>query len=782
MERSPEAAESLESFDVVVLGFEPTTEPPQAGLQRMFGIDLAAASKLIESAPATVQRGVNRVRAEYFRRALVRIGARVEVRNENGGIEREPEREPEKPAAAAASAHAVSVDLAPRTVLAVPALAGAARASGQRAHVHDERAVAATERPVPPAFGAAVPVVAGAPKMPLEFLPPPAAPTATAGATPQAPSFPGIYEPAVRGTQFEARAPVRSAPSSQHANDTAMALRAPAHRTLKEAVPAPETTPPDTAANTNTNATHFEASTAQAQRAPLHAFRLGDTNAPFLPNTAKPAEAAPPFVLPIPAPVPARPPASPLPPPGAGTAYGGIPWGDIDRGRYSTGPHPQHAPLGKPPSSLEAPPTITLDRVVQAAAPAADASAATVDVPPPAPTAADASVGNKPDISARILPNEAMPAPSLDAMTAALRKQAIKDGQSGLGAARDVAIKLPAHGRGPRPAANSAPADAAVANAVDSAATTRALLSARHGRAAMPGQAPLPAVAQPASAAKPPQPRAAAARSPNDLPTVRETMRETTRSASNDARSFWETIPEAMVFPMLGDGTTWIVSITACAVALSLLCSLLVALPVPGLGALASFVMLTVLLAFCADFHRRCVASVTTGKRAIDQGPDFDPGYVLRSYLVSGVHLSLFVLASQLPLSFWIIRQLSSTSEPSSFQLLLSPTFWGLAVGPGFYWPMAMAIASLHGDYAAVWYVPLGLQGIVRAPLEHMAIAVLGVVTLLGLWAPFLWIGLASGLPTAFFFATLGLPMAVSAGVMGALSGHLARTHPDAFG
>jgi hypothetical protein len=71
------------NFCVVVFGFEPHSEAPIVGLRRVFGLDQASASAVLAALPATVCRGVNRARAEYFGRALRSIGARVEVRDEN---------------------------------------------------------------------------------------------------------------------------------------------------------------------------------------------------------------------------------------------------------------------------------------------------------------------------------------------------------------------------------------------------------------------------------------------------------------------------------------------------------------------------------------------------------------------------------------------------------------------------------------------------------------------------------------------------------------------------
>ncbi|HEY2734528.1 MAG TPA: hypothetical protein VGI70_11120, partial [Polyangiales bacterium] len=75
---APSQSESNDSFDVVVIGFEPRDEPPAVALQRVFGVERATAEALVCDLPAVVRRAVNSVRAEYFRKALLSIGAQVE--------------------------------------------------------------------------------------------------------------------------------------------------------------------------------------------------------------------------------------------------------------------------------------------------------------------------------------------------------------------------------------------------------------------------------------------------------------------------------------------------------------------------------------------------------------------------------------------------------------------------------------------------------------------------------------------------------------------------------
>jgi hypothetical protein len=87
---------AADAFEVVVTAFAAAEDPPELRLQRVFGIEAALATRLLARLPATVQRNVPRVRAEYFRKALIKIGAGVEVRDASGTpVEPLPEPEPE---------------------------------------------------------------------------------------------------------------------------------------------------------------------------------------------------------------------------------------------------------------------------------------------------------------------------------------------------------------------------------------------------------------------------------------------------------------------------------------------------------------------------------------------------------------------------------------------------------------------------------------------------------------------------------------------------------------
>lgn len=706
------STEQAESFDVVVLGFDAAQEAPQAGLKRVFGIDDDAAEKVIASVPVTVQRGVNRVRAEYFRRALNRIGANVEIRTPEGDVVTEPAA-------------------APSPI--------------------DPRAVAITERPPPGARDKPAFFTETAPTEPLPLM----------AASPGTPAAAAIR------TQLSA-ADHGAAPPAEHAAPNA-ALRAPAHATLKEAVAAP-TEAASWSANGAVEA--HNAATAQTQRAPLSAFRIGDTNAPYPAPSPQMAGSA----------QPAAPPTAAVATPANGapvhrTAYEGIARGAIDRGRFNASVgQPGSEPVGPAGSGVSAAAALDLDPA--AARPAREAPAAwfgiapsangPVDLPPlpipaatppkaaaPAPIAATPAA--KAAISARILPGEGLAAPGPETMAAAMRKQAARDAVSSLGGAREVAVKLE-----PRAAARPASDGAAAATP-----SLRAEAGAPQPPANSAGASAAPKSAPPASAAA--AFTAGVATAGVSAP----------RGLVTDTRPFSATVSDALLFPVLGHGTAWVMTITVWGLVMGLIG--VAASTVALLGKVVTLVSWSTLLALCGDYHRRCVWSVVTGERSVDRAPDLEPVRLVNEYVKNGAHLFVFAVLSQLPLLVWFLRQRIGSPEMESIDLVLSPTFWVMALGPACYWPMALTTASIHNDYAAVWYVPLGLRAIVRAPAEYAMMVFIGGAVFGGITFCFVLLGVASGLPELFINAALGLPLALSHGIMGALSGHLVRARGDAF-
>jgi hypothetical protein len=94
---------------------------------------------------------------------------------------------------------------------------------------------------------------------------------------------------------------------------------------------------------------------------------------------------------------------------------------------------------------------------------------------------------------------------------------------------------------------------------------------------------------------------------------------------------------------------------------------------------------------------------------------------------------------------------------------------------------MAVTSTSLYGRFQAVWYVPAGVRAIMRAPLEYASIALIGAVVLGVSWLFCSGIGRLLGLPTILTATLAGVPLAISHGVMGALTGQLLRVYPKLF-
>jgi hypothetical protein len=75
-----------EDYVVCVQEFGCDRGAATAALQRVFGLSEPDARAILDEVPVAVRRGVNRIRAEYFRRALELSGARVEVRDGVGEV------------------------------------------------------------------------------------------------------------------------------------------------------------------------------------------------------------------------------------------------------------------------------------------------------------------------------------------------------------------------------------------------------------------------------------------------------------------------------------------------------------------------------------------------------------------------------------------------------------------------------------------------------------------------------------------------------------------------
>ncbi|MET0385212.1 MAG: hypothetical protein ABW321_04600 [Polyangiales bacterium] len=243
--------------------------------------------------------------------------------------------------------------------------------------------------------------------------------------------------------------------------------------------------------------------------------------------------------------------------------------------------------------------------------------------------------------------------------------------------------------------------------------------------------------------------------------------------------SYWDDLGEALLFPWRDRGVWWVISIVLWALVANVFGALAQAVPFMG----TTFVLLfnSALLALTADFHRRCMWGVANADSSLDEGPDFDPARILHHYMRAGVHVTGFLLVSQLPVVIWLVMSLVDKGLDQWLPLVSSWKLWLIAALPAVYWPMAIATASLYSRYQAVWYLPLGLRALARAPLEYASIVMVGAVAFLIPWTCATAIARAVGLPSMFFLALAGLPLAVSHALMGALTGHLMRARPALF-
>lgn len=247
----------------------------------------------------------------------------------------------------------------------------------------------------------------------------------------------------------------------------------------------------------------------------------------------------------------------------------------------------------------------------------------------------------------------------------------------------------------------------------------------------------------------------------------------------HDDASFWPELPALLSFPWRESGWQWFVVIGLWAVGANLLSAL--AKVVPLVGTWFVLMLNSSVLALSADYHRRCMWAVANAEGPLQSGPDLDPVRILHTYMRSGLHLLGFMLVSQLPLTAWLVNRIMEEGFEGGLELVLSRRFWLLSMLPGLYWPMAVATASLYNRFQGVWYVPVGLRALLRAPLEYACIAAIGTATFLVPWLICTLIGRAVGLPGIFFLAVAALPLAASHAVMGTLTGQLMRARPQLF-
>ncbi|MDH5673257.1 MAG: ribosomal protein L7/L12 [Myxococcales bacterium] len=677
-----------EKLDVVITAFAADRAvAPEVELRRVFGIDLARARQLVDSLPVAVQTGVTSVRAEYFRRALEAIGARVEVRDAGGkSIEAPP-----KPAAAHAAAAPASLD--PGAI-----------------------ALATTERPP----GAGAQAVAGAPAARwgtvLEAAAQHSVPTTAATTQPEQPppartafgpsTLPEVELPAAvrRAADTAAESPAaspRGGGALRTADAAATALRAPRARPQAPAGAMP--------VNAQRTVAPVAGGSTPAPDA-THARRPGARRREALADVAA-FDAEPPVAASL-----------RMQPTGATTQA------EVEVAAP--------APMGRVPETPAAAPWsggagLELD---MAAAPAARVPRNGLGV-----AAAGAPL---------------LPATAVGAAELAMRR---------LGSEIHDPVAP-----GPRPA------------------STMPEAPAHDGALAAPAGDPSPLEVDDALTSglptgvgiEPPRLHAPGIFAQSDRGAAgRPSLGDTLDGQARDGRSFWEVIIEAIVLPFSGSGLLWIVAIAVWSVLVGILGVL--ASFVPLLGAVVTFFANSSLLAISADYFRVCFWVPLTGEQSLEQRPSFDPARVLNLYVKSGLHLTLFVILSQVMLVLLIASKVMNGAGP--IELLTDPLLWLAALLPGYYWAMAITTCALSSDFTGVWNFVVGIRAIARAPLEYSFIAGSGVVLMVGSAVAMALVGSITGIAGALLTATAGLPLALSHGVMGALMGYLARTRPEVF-
>lgn len=728
-----------ETCHVVVLGFDPQLEPPAVRLQRVFGLDAATCEALLENLPATVQRSVPRVRAEYFRRALLSIGAQVEVRSPGGElIEAPPAQASVAPAAMAAvsqvpgppepkpDARAIGAALhsaateplpqflqTPQPWAAEPSPWAVDPTSRTLAQVAPAAVAPSGSRPVEPVasgWNAASPWSLPAPAPPAEptaFVGPPAGmpPPQPSAPQPAAPAWPAapqaVEQPELRApaapTLREAPAPLAEpAAFLPPATSAARPLGAALPTAHALSAPAAYATPP------------VPAPAAAAFAAPAPAARGGALD---LASLNPPRSGPDPFALaagsaPIPAPAPAH-------GGGLGSRLPSDIWdAPVPDSRAGAGP--------RDPSGIYDPP------VGAPLAARTPAPAHTGSTPPPA-------AGGR--LSSRPTPLRSSAPPPPAALEHALRSS-------------------------PPPPAGDPGADD---------------FKVLHGWNQLRGELE-PGASRPAPSARP-APRAAAPVAGAQSPAARAARSAARPRQAADLRSFWKSFGDALALPFSGPGPYWIAGITVWSVAAGALG--LVASFSLALGMIVSFCAQTALVAIACDYFRACFWAPAVGARALDRAPDFNPARIASDYVGRGLHLSLFLLLSQVTAIAWVT--MSSLDGTPTTELLLDPITWLLFFFPYGYWPMGVALTALRNDFGSIWSVLGGVRAIVRAPLEYLVVVLVGFAVLAVPAVALCLLGAMLGLEGTILSGTLGLPLALSHGIQGALMGHLTRARREIF-
>jgi hypothetical protein len=283
--------------------------------------------------------------------------------------------------------------------------------------------------------------------------------------------------------------------------------------------------------------------------------------------------------------------------------------------------------------------------------------------------------------------------------------------------------------------------------------------------------------------ARPPRPRPERRPAPAPTPARAATPARPPQPArtSADVRSFWETIGDGFALPLRGPGLYWVFSIAVLSVAVSVL-SLLGSV-VPMFGTIVTVFANVCVLAFACDYYRVCFWAPASNEDVIDRKPDFDPARLLNHYIKSGIHLFLFMLASQVLLIAFIGYQIASTGMgwETLHDLVTHPVLWLLVLFPYYYWTMGVALTALTSNFSAIWNVPAGIRAIARAPLEYTFIVGVGFAVFAVTCTCLVLFGSLFGATGAMLSGSIGGPLALSHGIQGALMGHLVRARPEVF-
>lgn len=766
-----------DTFDVIVMRFEPGDEPPATRLYRVFGIEAQAADRLLQRLPAPVQRGVPRIRAEYYRRALLKIGATVEVRDANGEL-----------IDALVEGSAASDSTPPRASQLPPSSGGPlvfTDAAWDEGTAWSASASAIDPPGMPPISMGQTPTARldggnrGTADTLIDKRPRAASPSAPEHAPVAQEAWPNLAS-TQEITVVDAQPPVHEVGPE--------AMRAPANPTWIDgdarARPMPLAAPSTAPLPRRANATALHAVAAKPVDDPRDKSPIRDSFRPPPLDLGASASDDISLLSRMPSAVwDAAPPAKandswddPATPKGYDAGALDLPFlANLDPAARAG--VPRDAAHRRPPRELSQPSALgendparaplTLDHALGPMSGDQPVTKWERDDSMTDPVPPNDRRSPMPPLSRSSRPSPGGPARSLDARPFDPADSARAVFNSDVPVYSEDSTAYSENGSaGPAPLDLPSQAPARPANA-----------RAGAGRA-VPGdraQAPDPARKAPR---KPASARREPAREPARRDPRRAQAERATPAPAADTRTFWQSLRDASSLPFSGPGKRWIGVIVGWALVAALLS--MVALSIPLLGAVFAFFAYGSLLAVACDYFRACFWIAPVGASRLDRAPALDVERILHGYVKAGIHVSLMALTTGLPLIIWIIQALGEGATPVA--LMSEPVTWLLALLPGSLWPAFIAMSALRNSLSAVWNVPQALTAICRAPREYAAVVAIGAAIFgIGMWM-MLFLGDALGLTGALLTATFGAPLALSHGVMGVLMGHLTRVRPEAFG